>query len=319
MQTNKMIVAALDEYVSGHLEAKKALAVMMNRSRIRLYQRFVEEKSHEDLIAPLKILLVGASGTGKTHLVDTLKRIACIPVLKLDATNLTPSGAGGGIKAEKLPSMIIHEAEKYHDIYPEKYPTLGHAIEHTIVYVDEIDKLGTQFESSGNWNRHVQSNFLTIFDNKDDFAGVSFIFSGAFVGITKPEEKVITKTLGFTPSVDNTPVTKAILDEQLLDCGIIPELLGRINMVIKLDTFSKSEFVKIMKERIIPKKQKDLESLGIYNIDLSEEEINTIAENAVKSGQGVRYLQREAEKVFIQHEFEAEYTLEEHVWEDLSL
>lgn len=299
---NLVLMEALDEYVTGHEAAKKALIVMLNRSKIRCYQKYTKYMADEFLVSPLKLLLLGASGTGKTHLVKTLSNICSVPIVVIDATDLNPTGASGGVKTDKIQKMILDKAREMAEILPNTYPYLEYAIDSTIVYVDEIDKLGTAFESSGNWNKHVQSNFLTMFDNKDDFAGVSFVFSGAFDSITR-EKIVQKKELGFTPAAD--VVEKELLDEQILKAGLIPELLGRINMIVELDRFTVDDFVSIINTRILPKKKMDLAAYGSFNIELSSDTIHEIALKSVKSGQGIRYAQREIDRYFLDQEYNA--------------
>jgi ATP-dependent protease Clp ATPase subunit len=294
-------MAALDEYVTGHEEAKKALVVMLHRSDIRCIQKYDKLVAKEHLIAPLKILLIGSSGTGKTHLVSCLSDLLYRPVIKLDATALAPTSARGGTSPEDLQKEIKEEALRYAKMFPELYEYVECAIDKTIVYVDEIDKLGNSFDSSGSWNSHVQSSFLTTFDNKEEFAGVSFVFSGAFSSVTKEEAKK--NVLGFTS--DGIEDTKKSLDERILQAGIIPELLGRMNAVIELDRFGKDDFVQIIKERLLPKKQRDLAIYGMFDINMSEQEIEDLAIRASKSGLGVRFAQREIDRIFLEAEYRA--------------
>lgn len=302
-QSNALLLAELDKYVVGHLEAKKALIVMLGRSRLRSYQKHVKYMDNEFLISPLKVLLIGASGTGKTHLLDSLQRIAYFPIVKVDATHLNPTGGSGGITPKDLKKMIYEAALEACQTLPATYPIIEYAIDNTVVFIDEIDKLGRNFDSSGNWNKHVQSNFLTLIDNKDEYSGVSFVFAGAFEGITKIVDKP--RSIGFTEH--STTTQKELLDNRILSTGLIPEIVGRINSIVELDVFTKKDLSKILTERIIPKKALDLAAYGVFNCDVSRKEINRIAEDAVKSGQGIRYLQREIDKKFLDLEFCADY------------
>lgn len=304
-QSNKMLLATLDEYVTGHLEAKKALIIMLNRSRLRTYQKYVKQMESEFLVSPIKLLLVARSGTGKTHLIESLQKMESFPLLKIDATHLNPTGADGGIKPEKLRKMINEKAEQMCIAYPSKYPYLEYAIEQTVVFIDEIDKLGTAFSGTSNWNKHVQSSFLTLFDNKDEYAGVSYVFAGAFDDITR--HKSIPKGLGFHhQAVD---VDKTELEDKVVQSGLIPEIVGRMNRIIELDVFCKDKFESILRNRIIPKKQMDLAAMGMFGIEINDEEIEKLAIRATKSAQGVRFLQREIDKFFMDAEFEHEINL----------
>ncbi len=298
-QNNKLLLEMLDEYVTGHLAAKKALIVMLNRSRLRTYQKYEKYMDDSFLATPLKILLLAASGTGKTHLVNSLQKIARFPLVKVDATHLNPTGASGGVKPEQLAKMIKDEAHHMCIEHPLIYPYLEYAIEQTVVYVDEVDKLGTSFEGSGNWNRHIQSSFLTLFDNKDEFSGVSFIFSGAFE-VALRTEKV--KNLGFNPCKESTEVVH--IEDKIVQSGLIPEIVGRMNAIIQLDVFTKADYLGILEKRILPKKIMDLAAMGIFDAGMKKKEKELLAEKASKSGQGVRFLQREVDKIFMDIEFD---------------
>ncbi len=299
---NRMLLAALDEYVTGHTTAKKALILMLNRSRLRTYQKYVKNMDMENLVSPLKILLIGKSGTGKSHLLHSLQQIDTFPLVKLDATHLNPTGASGGVKPEKLEKMIMETAQAHCQAFPTEFPYLEYAIEQTIVFVDEFDKLGTSFEGSGNWNKHVQSSFLTLFDHKDDFAGVSFVFAGAFDTITN--NKTVSKNIGFQHN--NIDMVTSELEDKVVASGLIPEIVGRMNSIIELDIFTKENYISIINERILPKKAKDLAAIGLFNVGLTTKEIEILATRAVKSGQGVRFLQREIENLYLDLEFNSD-------------
>lgn len=302
--SNKMLLAALDEYVTGHQEAKKALIVMLNRAKLRTHQKYVQGMESEFLVSPLKVLLIARSGTGKTHLVESLQKISMFPLLKIDATHLNPTGADGGIKPDKLKKMINDHATAMCTLYPEDFPYLEYAIEQTVVFVDEIDKLGQNFSSSGSWNKHVQSSFLTMFDNKDEYSGVSYIFAGAFDDITKHKVEG-SPGIGFHHNNKEAAKEKNI-EEQVLRSGLIPEIVGRMNSIIELDIFTKTHFENILRDRVLAQKYRDLAQLGIFNVELTDQEIEILAEKATKSTQGVRFLQREVDKLFLGMEFEAD-------------
>lgn len=301
--SNLELLEALDSVVEGHREAKKALIVMLNRSILRCEQRYVKNMFSEYLVSPLKILLLGESGTGKTHLVESLQQIALFPLLKIDATHLNPTGAIGGIKPEELQKMIRVTAMDYFIHYKDTFKSVEEAIERTVVFVDEVDKLGNKFEGSGSgqWNRHVQASFLTLFDNKDEYAGVSFIFAGAFASVRK--KKVVKNNLGFFNTKEKE--TEEILDSRITNSGLIPELVGRINAIIELDVFDKPAILNILKKRIIAKKMIDLAAMGIFDLpELTEEQLDKIAEDCIASKQGVRFLQRAIEKIYLDVEFD---------------
>lgn len=302
ISSNKLILLALDEYVEGHLDAKKALITLLARSRMRHHQKFIKEMGYDFLLSPMKILLIGASGTGKTHLLESLQKIAHFPLIRIDATDLNPTGATGGIKSDTLHKMINSEAMRCCTEYPNQYFSVEGAIDRTVVFIDEFDKLGRNFESSGNWNKHVQSNFLTTFDNKLEYSGVSFVFAGSFESITKTKEKA--KTLGFSPDLREDK--KELLDKKILESGLIPEIVGRLTAIIELDVFTKDQMYTILTSRVLPKKVMDMAAYHVFDVPVSDEALRKISEEAVESGQGVRYLQRAVDKLFLDYEFDAD-------------
>jgi len=306
LSNNQMLLEALDEYVVGHYEAKKALISMLTRSKVRWYQKYMQETHEDYLVDPMKILLIGASGTGKTHLVDSLQKITHFPLIKLDATELNPTGASGGIKANKLKDMIVQEAQACCMSMPYLYSSIEGAVDRTVVFIDEIDKLGASFDSSGNWNKHVQSNFLTLIDNKDEYKGVSYVFAGAFNDITGV--KAQNKGIGFQHN--NTGPDKAadLIDERVVKSGLLPEFVGRINCIVELDVFDFEQMLSILKERLIPKKMLDLAAFHVFDVEIPQEELNLMVGGAIKSGQGVRFLARALDRYCLEHEFRADFS-----------
>lgn len=301
---NSEILAELDGYVDGHTEAKKALISLVNCSKIRHHQKWIE-RIHKDYLIPAhKVLLIGQSGTGKTHLVESLQDLLEFPLIRLDATKLNPTGASGGVKEDDLRRQIKTKAKEWCEAKRGFYHSVDGTIDQMVVFIDEIDKIGKSFESSGNWNTHVQSNFLTMFDNKNEFAGVSFIFAGAFTDITKNETAKV--QIGFT--CDRSIIkSRQEIDEQVVKAGLIPELVGRLTNIVELDKFSEQDFYKILTERLIPAKLQELAFFNVFDSELSEERLKEMAKSAYNSGQGIRSLQRQLNKIYSDAEFDNEY------------
>lgn len=307
---NQEILQQLDEYVVGHETAKKALIALITRSKLRHYQKYISCVNDEYLLTPMKILLMGSSGSGKTHLLESLRRITPFPLVRIDATQLMPAGASGGINPASLVKMIGEEVKACLADSPLTYFSFDGALDQTVVFIDEIDKLSHSWEGSGNWNRHVQSNFLTLFDHKNELSGVSFIFAGAFSALTDtvPDKNQI----GFSKS-SNDDKDISCLDDRLVKHGLIPELVGRLTHIIELDKFTVDVYYHIITTRLLPKKYMDMAAYGVLEEDikpLSEQELRTMAKYAHKSNLGVRALQRELDKHFLLAEFDAGLNLE---------
>lgn len=283
-----MKTIGLDDLVYGHKQAKKVLKVLLKRSQDRYYKKCVLNEDVDDLPSTLKVLLVGPSGTGKTHLIQSLRKIHNFPLISLDATQLMPTGNSEGINIKQLKKLIDDTTQQVAK-QPQYHSPEG-VLNQMVIFVDEFDKLGTNFDSSGNWNKHVQANFLTMIDNKEEFSGISWVFAGAFSGIYENKSSV-KKAIGFFPEAENLN-TKEILDTDIIKAGIIPELLGRISLIVELDTFSEADYMKVLIERLLP------------NYSLRNAPLVDIAAKAHKSGQGIRSMTRQLEMLSINVEFE---------------
>ena len=306
-KSNHEILMELDKRVYGHTAAKKALINLVARSRVRHFQKWVEMIHEDYLVTPHKLLLLGPSGTGKTHMIESLQEIVPFPLIRLDATKLNPTGAGGGVKEEGVRKMIVDHAKRLVAEDPLKYYSVDGAIDQMVVFVDEVDKLGNSFDSSGNWNSHTQANFLTLFDHKKEFSGVSYIFAGAFTSITneKPKTK---NNIGFSRQKDEVDEFVE-MDTKIVGAGLLPELVGRITSIEQLDNFTVEDYYNILVDRLLPKKMRELAFFGIFENDIEEDILHKMADSAKKSHQGIRALQRQLDKHFASLEFDHEYKM----------
>jgi|KBSSwiStaDraftv2_1062776.scaffolds.fasta_scaffold05915_12 ATP-dependent HslUV protease ATP-binding subunit HslU len=89
--TPREIVAELDKYVVGQLDAKKAVAVAL-RNRIR--RQKLPPEIAEDVL-PKNILMIGTTGVGKTEIARRLARLANSPFIKIEASKFTEVGYVG--------------------------------------------------------------------------------------------------------------------------------------------------------------------------------------------------------------------------------
>lgn len=301
---NSELLEEINEKVEGHIKAKKVLINLFNRSKIR-YQQKLERVDKEDLLLPSKCLLIGASGTGKTFLVDTMANILDIPLIKLDATKFNPVGAGGGVKAEQITRLVYDNAREFAKTHKGYENTMEGAVEQTVVFVDEIDKLAESWDGCTGWNKHTQSHFLTVFENNKELAGVSFIFAGAFTGLDKMKEQS-NKRFGFTNRESLIEEQNYCLDELIVKYGLIPELVGRINNIVELDMFTKDDYFDILVNRLLPAKEQEYYLFNFIEHTLVYEQLKEMANKAFKSGMGVRYLQRALNDYFTDLEFDYE-------------
>ena len=279
--------------VYGHAKAKKVLEVLYNRSQERYYKKCVKGET----IYPerLNCLLVGPSGTGKTHLMKTFAESRNIPLLCLDATELMPTGNDTGINKKQLRKLIIefaHEQTKK----PQFHSPDG-VLNQMFIFVDEFDKLATSFDSSGNWNKHVQASFLTMIEDKYELSGISWVFAGAFSMVR--EDRARAKSIGFFSADKMEAVTDLLTEQDIIKAGIIPEMLGRIPLIVQLDEFTLTNYIEIVDNMLRDK----------YSELRSRVNVKEVAETAMNSGQGVRSIIRQLEMALIDHESDTPWVM----------
>ena len=302
-KSNALLLQEFNKRVIGHVEAKKMLISLVNRSKLAHYYKHVPNNPC-DSIETMNCLLIGGSGTGKTHLVNTLQELVDFPLIKVDATQLGPSGSASSSGADDVLKDIVARAKAF-SVNRGDRTTAGvqKIIDQTIIFIDEVDKLSTSFEanSSGNWNRQTQSTLLNLLENTEEFKNVSYILAGAFVGLEPKKEKRI--SIGFNKEPEEVEV-KEITDRDVINFGMMPELVGRVHNITILDKLEYEDMRSILHDTILPVKRQSLARFMYIPEDIiSKEQEKDMIERALKSGQGARSLKREVNSLFADLEF----------------
>lgn len=301
--TPKIIYDELEKEVIGQKQAKKILSVA-------LYLHYLRINNPKLNIEKSNILMIGPTGTGKTYLAKTMAKILNLPIAICDATVYTQAGYVGE-DVESILLRLIQNADYDIDL-----------AEKGIVFIDEFDKLARKSENpsitrdvSG---EGVQNSLLKIIEGnvvnvppqggrkhpyqeclQIDTSNILFICAGAFEGLLENEKY----SVGFASAKVNNDI---IDSEKIRKYGIIPELLGRLPIIAKLENLTIDELKQILTvpSNALTKQYQNIFKTCDVEVAFMEDGLDAIANKAIKEKTGARSLRKILEEMMLDTLFE---------------
>jgi len=306
----------LDQFVIGQDSAKTVLSVAVANH----YKRIIQPPIDFDLDKS-NVMVLGATGAGKTLMARTIAKYLDVPFAIADATTLTESGYVG---------------DDVENVVQKLYANSGGDIEKTqkgIIFIDEIDKICRKGENTSLTRdvsgEGVQQGLLKIVEGTEcrvppmggrkhpdqqtitiDTKNILFIVGGAFTELENQIRSKQSGGMGFGTKLkqqDERNYLSEVAPEDLIKYGLIPEFVGRFSMITNVDPLNEEQLVRILTEpkNAILKQTKYLFGLDDIDIEFTKDAKISIAKKAKALGTNARGLKNVVDSTVLAYQFDA--------------
>ncbi|MFT7625606.1 MAG: ATP-dependent Clp protease ATP-binding subunit ClpX [Myxococcota bacterium] len=323
----------LKQEVIGQAGANREVAVA-------LYKHLIGHKTGN-------ILMIGGSGTGKTTIMRAVEKLLKSrpeladfgTVVRLNA-NLLADLASKGSQSTSVLEKLVQEARIR---FGEDAPVdrIARAIEHGIVFVDEIDKIRSHVGGQPNVTGIVaQESFLTLMESEEqlvpipvrdadgqwttvlksiDTGGILFIAGGAFedlydlvfdrvtAGGKNQPWKLVQKADGSIERRIVFQLANHLIHSDLFEYGITPQFLARFDSIVTLRALGARDLVTIFKDipgAILPTARDYFREYGV-DLDVDDDALNFIADKATENPRlGARALKEVFARIIKEFEYD---------------